>query len=113
MVEMTYPGASGGIGLHARDDEDSNFAKDPEYLNMGIMPIDPAKGIMAGVCVAVKDRGSKTQALIGGISSAFKHRWFQIDNVNFSWWQRDKRDKAVDGQISLTEIIGVRPESIK
>ena len=110
MVEMTYPGAH---GLYARDDEESNFAKDPDFPHMGILPIDPAKGIMAGVCVAVKDRGKGTQALIGGISSAFKHRWYQIDNQNFSWWQRDKRDKAVDGQIPLTEIIGVRPESTK
>ena len=36
MVEMTYPGASaGGMGLHARDDAEANFAKDPEFPNMG------------------------------------------------------------------------------
>ena len=112
MVEMTYPGAM-STGLHARDDTESNFAQDPEFPNMGLVPIDPAKGIMAGVCVALKDRGKNTQALIGAVSKATKHRWYQIDNANFSWWQRDKRDKAVDGQIPLTEIIGVRPESTK
>jgi len=110
MVEMTYPGAM-STGLHARDDTESNYAQDPDFPNMGLVPIDPAKGIMAGVCVALKDRGKNTQALIGAVSKATKHRWYQIDNENFSWWARDKRDKAVDGQIPLTEIIGVRPES--
>ena len=44
---------------------------------------------MAGICVAVKDRKEGVQKIIGAVSSAFKHRWYTVNQESFSWWAKE------------------------
>ena len=91
----------------AKQKEFQDFAED------GTTPIDPFYGNMCGNCIAVKNRDRTIQKFAGMMGSkSSKHRWYEIKNGRFSWYQEKPGPEAQpNGVLDAADFVAVNVTS--
>ena len=90
-------------GAHGGGSNLSRYAAD------GHSVVDPYSGMMAGMCVAAKNKDATSRAMLGLVGRpTTKKRWFILDGKTLKWFYEDMATRASsEASVTAEEIISV------